>query len=212
MNKKSKKGFTLSEALIVIAIIGVITAVYNIGIKVIDVAQKGFDVKANKTVENIDQVFNLIFAHHSESFDLTDLHDNSGNFSVTNSGVTTRFANFFKMYLVNADFHDVNDPELKDYFASTIMDYNRTSTGLTLKTAYSDFLATANGSIYGFRLYQSCSANETNANPPFARGRKTISGICGSVFYDVNGFSPPNKLGSDQYIVPFDSQGAKIKI
>ena len=212
MKIKTKKAFTLAEALIVIVIIGIISALYNISIKVVNTTQKGFEVKSQKMLENIDQVFNFIFAHHSESFNLTDLHDNSGNFSITDKDVTPRLANLFRKYLSTIDLQDGEENQVKAYYASTIIDYDKSSTGLTLNKTYSDFITTGNGVIYGFRLYKSCSAKEVNASTPMVTGnRRTIAGICGSIFYDVNGYAKPNKLGSDQYIVPFDEQGAKIK-
>ena len=211
MNYKNKKAFTLAEAIIVIAIIGVLAALYNITIKVVNSTEMGFNVKAQKTLENIDQVFTLIFAHHSESFNLTDLHDNIGNFSITDVNVTFRLSNLFKKYINYISLQDGDDPKVKAYYASPILDYNKTSTGLTLNVDYSDFLTTDNGMIYGFRLYQSCSADEVNSSPPLMKGRRTTSGICGSIFFDVNSYAPPNRLGLDQYIIPFDSLGAKIK-
>ncbi len=211
MEKVNKKAFTLTEAIIVIAIVGIIALLYSAGIKLYNPTQKGFDVQSTKMLENIDQVFNLVFAHHSYSFTLTDLYDNSGNFSITDSNITPRFAAFFKEYLNIVDIAETDDKKTKEYYASEIIDYNRVSTGLKLNAAYSNFLTSQNGSIYGFRLYKSCSAKETNANPPMVKGRKTINNICGSIFYDVNNYAGPNKLGSDQYIIPFDAQGTEIK-
>lgn len=211
MKNKTKKAFTLIEAIIVIAIIGLITTLYNISTKVINANEKGYEVRAQKTLENIDQVFNLIFAHHSESFNLTDLHVNNDNFSITDSGAAAKLSNLFKKYMNILYLQDENEDKVKEYYESNILDYDKTSTGITLNGAYSNFITSTNGVIYGFRLYQSCSANEVNSSPPLAKGRGTTEGICGSIFYDVNGYSGPNKLGSDQYIVPFDSLGAKVK-
>ena len=208
---KLKKAFTLSEVLITLVILGIIALLYSAGIKLHDPTKQGFNVKAQKTVENIDQVFNLILARHSESLNLTDLHDDKGNFSIEDSNAAPRFAAFFKEFMNIIDVPDLDSKKVKDYFASNIMDYNRKSTGIALNSVYSEFMHSANGTIFAIRLYQSCSANEVNSNPPGTQSRKTVSNVCGSVFFDTNGYSGPNKLGSDQYIIPFDTQGAEIK-
>ena len=207
---KIKNAFTLAEVIIVIAIVGVITVLYMVGVKLYNPTQKGFDIQAQKTLENIDQVFNLTFAKHSNSFDLADLHDASGNFSITDNDAIERFCAFFREYMNIIDLKDDNAKK-DEYYASEIIDYNRTSTGLKLKDTYSNFMTSANGTIFGFKLYKSCSAQEKNANPPLAQGRKTVKNICGSIFFDVNNYDGPNKLGSDQYIIPFNSQGIEIK-
>ena len=206
-----KTAFTLSEAILVLAIMGIIGLLYSAGMKLYNPTQKGFDIQASKALESIDQVFNFIFAKHSTSFNLTDLHDKNGNFSITDENVLPRFVALFKEYVNTLDLQDGNLDKVKDYYASDIINYDRTSTGLKLKDTYSNFITSTNGTIFGFRLYKSCSADELNANPPLSQKRKKVSNVCGSIFYDVNNYKGPNKLGSDQYIVPFDEQGAEIK-
>ncbi len=211
MKKNQKRAFTLSEVLITLVLMGIIAILYSVGIKLHDPTKQGFDIKAQKTLENIDQVFSLIHAKHSETFNLTDLNDSAGNFSIEDSDAAPRFAEFFREFLNIIDFPDQDSQKVKDYLASNIMNYDRTSTGLVLKDTYSNFMYSMNGTMYGFRLYQSCSADEKNSNPPLTRERKTISNVCGSIFYDINAYDGPNKLGSDQYIIPFDTLGAEIK-
>ena len=212
MDKKiQKKAFTLSETIIVMAIVGVLVILYMVAIKLYNQTQKGFDIQAQKTLENIDQVFNLAFAKHSTSFDLNDLNDSQGNFSITDNDADARFIAFFKEYMNMIELRDINKEVAEAYFNSNIMDYNRKPTESKLKDTFSNFMTATNGTIFGFKLYKSCSAQEKNANPPLVRGRSTINNICGSIFFDVNNYDTPNKLGSDQYIIPFDSQGTEIK-
>ena len=47
------------------------------------------------------------------------------------------------------------------------------------------------------------------ANPPEHKGRYPVYDVCGSIFYDINSFKKPNKLGSDQYILPIYKRGIK---
>jgi len=205
------KAFTLAEVAIVLVLIGIIGLLYSAGVKLYNPTQKGFDVQGQRVLEDIDQVFNLIFAKHSESFVLTDLNDENGNFSITDNDAAPRFAAFFKEFLNTLELQDKDIAKVKEYYASEIVDYNRTSTGIKLNSKYSNFMNSASGTIFGFRLYKSCSANEKNANPPLEKSRRTVKNICGSIFYDVNNYRGPNKLGSDQYIIPFDINGSEIK-
>ena len=211
MKLKNKKAFTLPEAIIVLIIIGVIGLLYNTLIKLPEHQQKGFEVQSQKILENFDQVFTLIFAKHSESFNLEDLHDKDGNFSITDKNIMPRFVNFFKENLNVITLNDGEFKKVKEYYSSTLLNYDRTSTGLILNKTYSEFINTQNGTIYGFRLYEKCSANETNTYMPKKKNKITVKNICGSIFYDVNNYKGPNKLGSDQYIVPFDNLGIELK-
>ena len=207
----NKKAFTLAEAFIVFVIIGVISVLYSGGIKLYNPTQKGFEVQSQKLLENIDQVFTLILAKHSDSLNLEDLKDEQGNFSITDADATSRFANLFKENVNIIEYSEDTSKAYQDYYASTIKNFDNTSTEVKLNEIYSNFMSSMNGTLYGFRTYQSCSSQETNANPPLAKERKTVNNICGSIFYDVNSLEGPNKLGSDQYIIPFDALGSEIK-
>ena len=63
--------------------------------------------------------------------------------------------------------------------------------------------------LVGDKFYGSCDATENLANPPLERKKYAVTEICGSVFYDVNAYKKPNKLGSDQYIIPVGLRGMK---
>ena len=97
------------------------------------------------------------------------------------------------------------------YFTGPLLNYDKTSTGNALKDTYSNFIYTNDGVVIGFRTYTSCATTETNANPPTYRGKYSVANSCGSIFYDINGFKGPNKLGSDQYIIPLGLQGIKYE-
>ena len=63
--------------------------------------------------------------------------------------------------------------------------------------------------IIGFRTYEGCDKTEKNVNPPKFKRKYELPNICGSIFYDINAYGKPNKLGSDQFIIPFDKRGIK---
>ncbi len=204
-----KKGFSLSETVLVMVIAGVIAILYAAGIKLYNPTQKGFDVKSKKILENIDQTITLILANHAPNFTLTYLNDSQGSFSVNDEGATTRLAGLFKENLHIVDMEI--EPKYNSYYSSPIKDYNGSSTGVVLNSAYDNFMMSTNGVIYGFRLYSTCNSEENLANPPLVRGKYKVYNICGSVFYDVNAYKGPNKLGSDQYIIPIDTNGTEYK-
>ena len=81
--------------------------------------------------------------------------------------------------------------------------------GIKLKDIYSEFFYVNDGILMGLRFYSGCNASEMYANPPLHKGKFQVDNICGSVFYDVNSFKEPNKLGSDQYIIPITKRGVK---
>ena len=204
-----KKGFSLTETVLVMVIAGIIAILYAAGIKLYNPTQKGFDVKSKKILENIDQAITLILAHHAPNFTLTFLNDTQGSFSINDEGASGRLAALFKE---NINIIDMEiEQKYNSYYSSPIKDFNGTSTGITLNSVYDNFMMSANGVIYGYRLYSTCNSDEELANPPLVRGKYKVSNICGSIFYDVNAYRGPNKLGSDQYIVPIDANGTEYK-
>ena len=104
---------------------------------------------------------------------------------------------------------DVNVDTSKEYFSNELVDYNGTSLGINLKDTYSNFFFMYNGTLMGMRLYDSCQAEEENAITPDSKEVYHVNNICGSIFYDVNGRAKPNKLGLDQYIIPFTPYGVR---
>lgn len=205
-----KKGFTLTEAIVVMILMGIIAVLYFIGIKLYDPTQKGNDVKSKKILENLDQTITLILAKHSPMITMECLNDSKGDFSITDSNATKRLADLFKEQLVIMD-RSIEPEYITSYYSKPILNYDKTSTGLILNVAFSDFMMSENGTIYGFKLYGNCTSDEPNATPPLSRGKYTVKNICGSIFYDVNAYQGPNKLGADQYIIPIDTVGTEIK-
>ena len=116
------------------------------------------------------------------------------------------FLRLIKNYLLDINY-GMN--KTHKYFTSDLIDYDKTSTGEKLKDAYPVMFFANDGVVVGFRFYQSCSAIEKNANPPTFKGKFEVTDSCGSVFIDVNAYKKPNKLGSDQFIVPIYKRGLK---
>ena len=206
MLKNNKKlGFTMAEALLVLVILGVIGAICLQSMQTYNPQQKGFDTKAEKAVSVRGQALTMILVEDSSSDDLTGMFDESGKFSITETKNATRIVKKFKKHLVvNALPVNLND----EYFKGNLINYKKTSLG-KLTDLYSNFFFMQDGELLGFKFYGNCTSSETKSIPPNYRETSTINNICASIFVDVNGEKSPNKLGSDQFVIPIDVRGIK---
>lgn len=210
--KKCTLAFTLSEMLIVMAILGIIAILLLAAIKVYNPTSKGNINKGKRVLEEIDQAITLILAERTPDATLTYIKDSKGAFSIEDSDATGRLAEVFKNYvnfIDNAEKinYKYKNKSAESYYSSNIINYNKQSTGKVLKDLYSNFMIAADGTIWGFRTYNSCSSTEELADPPGIQGKFSVPNICASVFYDVNAYKGPNKLGYDQFIIPINTTG-----
>ena len=207
MEKYIKKiAYTISEIIITIIIMGIILGITITAIKIYNLNDKNFKILSWKMAENIESATLQILLNHSSYDDFLRIKDGSGYFSIEDANITKRMSNLYANYLSDVKYGvDLNN----DYFSSKIFDYNRSSTGEKLKDAYSNFFYVTDGMVIGFRFYQGCNSTEQNANPPEHKGKYPVYKVCGSIFYDINSFKKPNKLGSDQYILPIYKRGIK---
>lgn len=210
MDKSNKKyrGFSLSEAIITIVVLGIIASIVIPQILLNDPSKEGKDALAKKMTGYLTQASTEILINDASLDDFTRLKDNDGYFSIIDKDVTPRIARLYQKYLKDVDLR-INTT--KDYFSNELIDYDGTSTGLKLNSIYSDFFYMLDGMIIGFRLYESCDVDELNSIPPTVKERYTTSNSCGSVFFDINAFSKPNKLGTDQFIIPIGKRGIKYE-
>ena len=82
---------------------------------------------------------------------------------------------------------------------------------MTLKDAYSAFFHVNDGMLMGFRFYKGCDKTERFTNPPLVREEYEVNNICGSIFFDINSYGKPNRLGADQYILPVGLKGLEYE-
>ena len=206
MSKNIKKvAFTLSEAMIVIVIMGVIGAILIPQWKAVNPTQRGWTTIANKMAVNLTQATTEMLALNASLDDLTILRQGDKVFSIADSNVTPKMADLFMQYLSNID---MRVDTTKEYFSQDILDYKRNPTGDKINS-YSNFHFAQDGILIGYKFYGTCAATEKNANPPEETVKYEVTESCGSVFYDVNAYKKPNKLGSDQYIIPVGIRGMK---
>ena len=210
MKKSTKKsrGFTLSEAIVVMSLLGIIAAITIPQLLINNPTKKGWDTLAEKTVGILIQANTQILIFDTKLDDFSRLIHNGTEFSITDTDATSKVSDLYKKYIS----HVVGKIKLTDkYFTSALIDYDRVSTGASLKDTYSNFLYTNDGVVIGFRTYGACDATEANTNPPTYTKKYSVANVCGSIFLDVNGFKKPNKLGSDQYIIPLGLRGIKYE-
>ncbi|MBQ8635590.1 hypothetical protein IJ425_05515 [bacterium] len=200
-----KIAFTLSEAMIVIVIMGVIGAIVIPQLKVENPTQRGWTTIAKKMSVNLTQATTEMLALNASLDDLTILRQGDKVFSIADADATPKMADLFMQYLSNID---MNVDTTKEYFSQDILDYKRNSTGDKINS-YSNFHYAVDGVLVGYKFYGTCSATEKNANPPEETVKYEVTDSCGSVFFDINAYKKPNKLGSDQYIIPVGVRGMK---
>ena len=201
-----KTAFTFAEAMLVVSILGILIVLSVSAIKLYNPAEKGYETMSVKMAENIEAATLHILLNNSVYDDFLRIKDKEGYFSIEDKDITKRMSDLYSNYLSDITYGiDLST----EYFSNEILDYDRTSVGEKLKDTYSDFFFFLDGTLVGFRFYNSCKAAEKNANPPHSKGRYSVDEVCGSVFFDVNSFKEPNKLGSDQYILPIYKRGIK---
>ena len=206
MEEKNKKinAFTLPEALLVLIIIGVIAAITIPQLLVDDPAKRGWTTLAEKTVGSLIQASTEILIYDAGLDDFTSLTYNGKRFSVEDADITSDMSGLYGKYIANS----TQDVDLNDeYFSKPLATYDKNALDKTLKELYSDFFIGNDGVLIGFRFYGGCDKTEENVVITAKRNRYSVNNICGSVYLDVNGYKKPNKLGSDQYIVPIAKRG-----
>ena len=193
---------------LILVILGIIASIVMPQILVNDPAKEGQVTLGKKMAEYLTQASTEILLYDASLDDFTRLKDKDGYFSVADANIVSRMSKLYQKYLKDVDIKVEID---KEYFSKTLVDYNGTDTGLQLNNEYSDFIYANDGMILGFKFYGSCDVSEMNSIPPGFRERYEIKEICGSVFYDTNAFKKPNKLGSDQFIIPIGKRGIKYE-
>ena len=206
VKKYLKIAFSITEAIIVMAILGIIAALCIPQILTYNYNDEANITMGKKMVSYMDEAFLEVLLNHATLDDFTRLKDADGYFSIEDDSAEARFVKLIKNYLLDIP---MKMDMTKEYFNSDILDYDKTSTGEKLIDAYKSFFYANDGVIAAFRFYADCNQIEKNANPPEFKGRFAVTDSCGSVFFDVNAYKRPNKLGSDQFIVPIYKRGLK---
>ena len=196
--------------LIVLVAIGVIAMFAVPQLILGDVGGRGNEAKAKKMNGYLAQASLEILLYDSGLDDYTSLKDNEGHFSVESgdaADITRRMSRLFLKYLIDVD----SIPKLNEYFGADLRDAKGTSIGSKLNNIYSDFFFANDGMIVGFKFYGNCTTTEPNFIPPEFKKRTSVDNVCGSIFYDINAYQKPNRLGIDQFIIPVGKRGIKYE-
>ena len=195
------------EFTVILVVIGAIAILSVPILKVIRPNDSGWVTLSQKMAEHLETASSMILLNHSSYDSFLRIKDGKDSyFSIEDADATPRMSALFRNYLSDIAL-GVNMS--RDYFSKEIKDFDGKSTGTVIKNAYSDFFYVNDGMLIGFRFYQSCNSTEVNANPPMHKGRFSVNEICGSIFFDINAYNEPNKLGSDQFIIPIYKRGFK---
>lgn len=205
---KKSKAFTLTEAILVIILIGVIAAITIPQLLVNNPTKKGWDTMADKTVGYLMQASTEILLYDAGLDDFTRLNLDGNVFSIEDTDSTAKMAKLYSKYLANVK-SKINPSD--KYFSEPLKGYDDSVLSAKLSDSYSDFFYGNDGVIMGFHFYGGCTNTEAKTNPPTYRKHYSVDNICGSIFFDINGYKKPNKLGSDQYIVPVGKRGIKYE-
>lgn len=199
-----KKAITLSEAMITMVIFGIIGMVVIPIVLHANPNKEANATMAIKVAESIEQATVRILAQNSVFDDFTSIKDKHGHFSIEDEDAKTRMP---ELYLEMINFLDLEIDLSREYYSEELNDVRKNALGINLKDTYHSFFWNQTASIIGFRFYDDCTATEENANPPGQKGVFPVENVCASIFFDVNGYKKPNKIGSDQYILPVGKRG-----
>lgn len=182
---QKNKGFTLSEVLITLGVIGVIAAII-IPTLLNYYGKADSYSKLNKSISVVSDIAATIRRENGSDF--TNL--------ITSSTV---FANLFRPYLKALKYcNDASDSE-GCYIANTDQVYTldgRPFGGATTNYYFhaSPKILTADGFVYWFEIN---TANCTTARYL----RDGVGETCGTVYVDTNGVKPPNTFGKDIFAI-----------
>ena len=112
---KKLKGFTLTEAILVIILIGVIAAITIPQLLITNPTKQGWDTMAEKTAGLLVQANYYILIYDTKLDDYTKLIHNNTEFSITSTGAAAKISDLHKKYIA----HVVGKINLNDkYFTS----------------------------------------------------------------------------------------------
>ena len=155
-------------------------------------AKEGWDDAAKNATNDIVKASNEIIKYNATTNDFSRLKLGSTSFSIKNRNCKTNMVRLYQRYLSNVNYGiDLNNA----YFNNPIINYEKKPLDSLLKNNFSDFVYILDGVIVGFKFYGTCNATEKFANPALHRQPYSASNVCGSIFFDVNGYKEPNKLG-----------------
>lgn len=208
----SNNGFTLAEVLITLGIIGVVAAM-TLPSLVNNYKNKELKTRTKKTYSLIQQAIQKYQADSGTIGDVNGLFDTSK----TSAEVTTNFSKYFKTSKICTTssqkgctkyYYQVN-------YSSPLYDgeYNAANTSMSTPK----FLL-PDGALIGISQRTACirTISPIQYNPDGTPKKDSEGNIlhstydensCASIYFDVNGASPPNQFGADAFEIRVRNDG-----
>ncbi len=190
-------GFTLAEVLITLGIIGTVAAL-TIPSLAKNFQNQGYVTGLQKAFTTTQQAFKMYMADEGiSSLSDSNLFDGTTTFATTSR--QDLFDTFVKKYfnpvkICRADTSDSSCARQIKWLTKT---QESTSFPITIYNFY-----TKDGMEFGYQLAAAC-------NPDFNR-QGSVKALCGTVYVDVNGVTPPNKWGRDHFIFRISYDGSLV--
>ena len=202
---KIKKGFTLAEVLITLAIIGVVASMTIPGlINNLDIDRKANEASLRKMITALNDATKMIVMTETRN------HSMTGTMSDVRFSYT-KYLNVIKTCKSGESYSDCDDSNVATG-KSNYTDKNGNEIAFTtdMSTQTGDIFMLADGTFIIVKILGNTCNETVKALYDRDLGPKTVKNACGYVIADVNGVKGPNKPGVDRYVIPIGKQGVKL--
>lgn len=201
-----KKGFTLTESLIVIIIIGIVYVVIASVIKPSSIKKDVLVKGGANLLYQIDFATKQILLKNSNNYTMTRLKEKSGaEFDITSSGADAKLSTLYRKNLVGFRKKTVSST----YKSLAITTESGAQVSNYKVSTFTQGFFLKNKAYFALKLNGNCTTTENYIYNPQSPDKRTATKSCGLIFFDVNGESDPNKAGIDMYIISIGKNGVK---
>ncbi|MFR1672277.1 MAG: type II secretion system protein [Candidatus Gastranaerophilaceae bacterium] len=211
-NLKLLKGFTLSEVLITIGIIGVVAAL-TLPVLIAKYKDNEYAVRCKRTYSLINQAIQRYQADAGVAGDITGLFD----VTKTSAEVLENFSKYFEVIRVCKNFTgDCSKYRYSVLYAYPVYDVDSMAQSTFMS---SPLIILKDGSI--INVLQKASCNHITSGPSYnpdgsiivdSDGNPVVfewhNNYCASLTFDTNGIAGPNKFGADMFQVKIYKDGS----
>ena len=195
-NKIKKQGFTMAEAIIVMTILGIIATIMISNLKPVEFRDKGLQVLAKKTLNQLDIATQQIMINNTQNGKLSTIYvpSSTTQFSFSDSSKAQSLATLYKKYLVTTRKKCTNTTD-----CGWVGDAGHAGI-----TAYGRYYL-KDGACFGFS-----HAGLSDVIVTILPGEtQTVnrSNLLGYFVLDINCLEEPNVFGKDRYVLPINQDG-----
>lgn len=197
---KIKKGFTLAEVLITLAIIGVVASMTIPGlINNLDIDRKANEASLRKMITALNDATKMIVMLHTRNNSMTGSEIDVGDYYYKYLNVTKYCQTYNKCY-------DSTVATGKQTYTAK----DGTEKSFIINMSEGHPLILTDGSIVIPRILTNLCDQEIKGFYDRDLGPQKVVNACGYINVDVNGVKGPNKPGVDRYVIPIGKQGVKL--